>query len=336
MKIRIFLIASISLFLIGCGPKKGTGTTNPTSTPLADTNNSNISDRFFSFSAFPLKFKVNKDKYNEFKAQFDDAEASYKSKSGKSLIVFVPVDDNPKFNSYDEVFNYGNLTGEMWVFFKENVTEFVDLESTSAGSALTNSIKNEIYNGQIIFNFTLNQWSDGGYNFGQVLLHEIGHVIGFDHTSDSDFSIMNYNYIYKVNGLTNLDIDRTHDKYPFSVNTVSIKDLERIGANKKLLDIENMSHLLSERFSLSEDRSLEVAKIIQASNQLRNKRQLTKNEVNYMNQKILGFSYDEGQAALEKYIQGETLTLDKLIELAAIKNGISPEQVKELFSDYFL
>lgn len=55
-----------------------------------------------------------------------------------------------------------------------------------------------------------------------------------------------------------------------------------------------------------------------------------------MTNEILGFDYKIAKKALEKHIQGDGNDLDYLMEQAADKNGISPEDVKELIGEYLL
>ena len=66
------------------------------------------------------------------------------------------------------------------------------------------------------------------------------------------------------------------------------------------------------------------------------KGELTPTEKEMLSNKILGFGFEKGKSALEKYMQGEKDSLDDLIAIAAEKNETTPEHVRELFGELFL
>ena len=292
--------------------------------------------KFVSQKNAPLTFYVPSSRYYEFKEEFDKAEALIRSKTGKQLVKYLPSDSNPQFSTGNSaLFSSGSTH---WILFKEDYDHFTEMDSGIAGTTYFKyGLNKELYKSIIVINFTLTQWYwDDGHNFEQVILHETLHCLGFDHTLGTDYSIMNYNYNYQVDGLTGLDVSRLSAKYPFSMEVVTVKDLEKLAANKERNRTEVMSHNLSETFGLSSERSIEVAKLMVSYQAIQNKRALSESEMNMVSNQLLGFSYSQGKDALAKYLQGEETEMDNLLEIAAKKNGTSPEQVKDILQDFFV
>jgi hypothetical protein len=184
-------------------------------------------------------------------------------------------------------------------------------------------------------NFSIGMsWS--GSNFRQVLNHEILHNLGFGHTYENDHSIMNYDYTYKVSGVTDLDTQRLAEKFPFSLAVVSVKDLEKIGAAREGFDIENYGDYLVETYGLSESRADKVSRLLVSKRKIGNMRTLNGREKDLLTNEILGFGYEVGKKALENYIAGEEDSLDDLVSTAADKNETTPEHIRELVGEIFL
>jgi hypothetical protein len=287
----------------------------------------------YNFSKLPITFNVPESRYYQFKAQFDETEDAFKSKSGKDLVTFVPRKEDPKYDTYQGAKELYLDRGEMWILFKDNHTHFTNIDSNTAGLAWSDSVGAKDW-GLIYMNFSINMWSD--HNFRQVLFHEVFHVLGFPHTFDEDYSIMNYDYIYKVAGMTSFDEDRLIEKYPFSLSATSVKDLEKIGFREDSKKREKLEGMLVERFGLSQDRAGEISGTIFSLGRIKQKRSLTKRELNIMSQQILGFDYSLGKKALEKHLQGEPEELEDLMIMAAQRNETTPEHVRELLGEYLL
>ncbi|MFI5391360.1 MAG: hypothetical protein ACHQYQ_08370, partial [Bacteriovoracales bacterium] len=160
--------------------------------------------------------------------------------------------------------------------------------------------------------------------------------LGYEHTFDSDYSIMNYNYSYSTNGLTPLDHERLAIDFPFNLEVVSIKDLEKIAAYSEREESEGYAYHLMENFGLSESRAQTISRHLISYKKLNNQRSLTTSEKEVLSKEILGFGFEKGKLALEKYMQGEKESLDDLIVVAANKNETTPEHIKELFGEIFL
>ncbi len=282
----------------------------------------------------PVVFYVNKEKYQTHKASFDKTEQSYRSKTGKQLVKFVPRDENPKFNTIEDTAQLWNEKGERWVMFRDKDSDFTDLDGAAGVCLYSWNQNKELVYGEIVID---ERTVTRGYYFQQVLLHEMGHALGFSHTFKNDYSLMNYNYSYETDGLTYLDIKRTHEKYPFSMVGTYIKDLEKIAAINERQHRKNYEEHIIEAYGLSEGRATEVAKVVLGYKKLKAKRSLTKRDKDILTEKLLGFDYETGKDALAKVISGEdSEEIEDLFQKAADKNDIAPEHVKELIAEVFL
>lgn len=332
---RITLLLCLILTLLSCGRKAETSNTPPTITTTPATNIYSENGKKFHNSKMPLVIKVPRNKYDRYRSQFDEVENEVRSQSGKPLITFFPSDLDPKFaDKWDSESLYIN-NGEIWVLFREDSTQFSNLDDDSAAEALTWSYNGgSLAYGQIVMDFTVDQWSD--YNFNQVLYHEILHLIGFGHTFDDDISVMNYDYVYNINGMSELDNDRVAQKYNFTLRWDQLKDLEKLGANSEVLEREAMAGKIEENYGLSEERSSEVAKILYHYQKIEKKRSLTEMDKNILSKKLLGIDYKSAKYALEEHIQGNPGQLEGVLERAAKANDTSPEHVQELVGEFLL
>lgn len=283
-------------------------------------------------SKFPLVYNVTREKYIRYKRSFDHVESVYKSKSGVPLITFVPSDKDPKFEKTSQAYaNLAFLGNENWVVFKEEADEFNYDKNKWSGL-----FSGEVDTGRGIITLNVETHVSSYNRIKKVLQHEVGHALGFDHTSGLDYSTMNDLFTNWVPTLTRYDRRRLHDKYPFSTIASYEKDLEKIGAISEREKAELISDNLVENFGLSEERSFEVASTLNHMNKVKNKRSLTNNDWDIVTKKLFGFDYQTGKKALENHIKGESENLDSLIEKAALKNNTTPEHVQELISDYLL
>jgi hypothetical protein len=271
--------------------------------------------------------------YNKYKSSFDWVTADIVSKTGKRLVRFVPNDKDPKYTgTWEPYVNYLN-TGEAWVLIKDDKTQFTGVSDDAAGVAYVGSPSKPT--GIIVLNFSISMaWTNS--NFRQVVDHEVLHCLGFNHTFDTDYSIMNYDYVYKVSGVTNVDTDRLATAFPFSLEVVTTKDLEKFAAFNEREESEKYAFHLMENYGLSENRAQSISKTLISYKKLNGMRALTSKEKDLLSNQILGFGFEKGKKALENYMQGEKESMDDLIVVAASKNETSPEHIKELFGEIFL
>jgi hypothetical protein len=271
--------------------------------------------------------------YDIYKSELDKVAAEITSKTGKQLVKFIRNDKLPTYETFADAYSNYSKTKEAWVFIKEDKDWFTDISDDAAGVAYVGTSSKPL--GAIVLNFSISMsWNN--HNFHQVLAHEVLHSLGYDHTFDTDYSIMNYNYVYGVNGITSLDHERLATDFPFSLEVVTIKDLEKIAAFDEREASQSYAYQLMENFGLSESRAQTISRHLISFRKLNTQRELTSREKDIFTKEVLGFGYEKGKAALENYIQGEKEALDDLIEVAASRNETSPEHIKELFGELFL
>jgi hypothetical protein len=329
---RLTILLCLILTLLSCG--RDTENTPGAPTPPPTYLYSDNGKKFLN-SKIPLIVNVPRNKYDQYRSQFDEVETEVRSQSGKALITFVPSDSDPKFIDQWDSGSLFTDYSEMWVLFKEDPTQFTNLDDGSAAVALTwNYDDGTIAYGQIIMDFTMDQWTP--YNFNQVLYHEVLHLIGFAHTFDDDLSVMNYEYVYNIDGMSELDNDRVAQKYNFTLRWDQLKDLGKLGANSEVLEREAMAGKIEENYGLSEERSSEVAKVLYHYQKIEKKRSLTEMDKNILSKKLLGIDYKSAKFALEEHIQGKPDQLESVLEKAAKANNTSPEHVQELVGEFLL
>jgi hypothetical protein len=271
--------------------------------------------------------------YDKYQSSLDKVAAEITSKTGKQLVKFDRNDKLPKYDTFSDAFSNYEKTKEAWVFFKEDDNYFTDVSDDAAGIAYVGTNTQPL--GVILLNFSIPMsWS--AHNFEQALAHEVLHSLGYDHTFNTDYSIMNYNYVYNVNGITSLDQERLATDFPFSLEVVMIKDLEKIAAFNEREASERYAYQLMENYGLSESRAQRISRHLISYRKLNGQRELTFREKDMFTKEILGFGFEKGKLALENYMQGEKEALDDLIVVASDKNETSPEHIKELFGEIFL
>ena len=285
-------------------------------------------------SKLPLIYKVSRDKYERYKVSFDHVERVYKSKSGVDLVKFIPDDENPKFANMRDAFSSINYVDGKYhnrVFFKESASEFTDIANDKGGYYYGNVQSGY---GNIFVN--IHDRASSYNRVKKIMLHEVGHAVGFGHPPSGSFSVMNSNWLPFLPTLTRFDRRNLHKKYPFSMNSVAEKDLESIGATNEMEQFENMKAVVAERFGLSQQRTEEVSRILFSLEKIKTKRAISKNDWDMATKKVFGFDYDSGKKALEKHIQGSSESRDKLVDHAAELNDVTPEHIKEILSEYLL
>jgi hypothetical protein len=278
-------------------------------------------------TSFPLTYNVPAKYYDQYKNELDLVAQDLVSKSGKHLVQFVRNENDPKYSSLPRT-RYG---GEFWIYFKETADQFDEVGSNTLGIAYIGSSKYPT--GGVVLNFY--DFSDfNSQRFRRVLDHELMHCLGFDH--NSDWSVMNDLVQNSVIGTTELDDERLAIAFPFNMEPLNRKDLEKIGALMESQRLEILATNLMENFSLSETRALEVSKHVMAFQRVSGMRELTPFERDLFTKQILGFGYEKGKAAFDKYMQGDQEELDNLIQVAADKNETTPENIKEIMGQLLL
>ena len=119
----------------------------------------------------------------------------------------------------------------------------------------------------------------------------------------------------------------------FSETVGTLKDLELMGSRVEENNAAELGEKLAAQYGLSEERGLEVGKIISVYNKLTSKRALTPREMDKFTDKLLGVNYKEAERGIKSGDQDE---FNALMEKAADVNGTSPEAVSAIIKDMVL
>ncbi len=114
----------------------------------------------------------------------------------------------------------------------------------------------------------------------------------------------------------------------FETDSVSNKDLEKIGNFTDKIKKEKISEELIANYGLSVERSAEVANLLSDYTRITQKRSLTEKEQDYFSKKVLGVGFKDADSVIKG---GNTEDLGNLIQKAAELNGTTPEQMQEIF-----
>ncbi len=189
------------IFLISCG--KPVRFEHPDSSQL--TENSLIWPKH----KLPVTIKVPKDKFEEFQDIFEEVENEYQEAAERPLFKFIPDNNNFQLKNFSES---KKIKGSNFLMFKEDEKSFLDLIEPTMGitqvSWLVPSMK--IYQAHIVINFSKGEL--GPSLFKKVLLHELGHFLGFNHVKNQD-SIMSEYIDRSFLGLREFDRQRIKSKY---------------------------------------------------------------------------------------------------------------------------
>lgn len=203
--------------------------------------------------------------------------------------------------------------------------------------------------------------SDDGYDFG----YDRGTDIGYDDGYDDGFEDGKWDGSFgtsvgktkKLRGYANLLSMAHNDIFDYSkipapkktsrgvevkgkliLSEVSLtnKDtMKRAAVVEQYLVVE-MAKQVKQKFGLSNERSLKIAK---ASNHFRkyaSKRALTAEDTNAYAQEIIGSDFSQIEKAYDEFKKGDLSGFDSVIDRAAEKNGSTPEKMKEIVTTMFI
>ena len=122
----------------------------------------------------------------------------------------------------------------------------------------------------------------------------------------------------------------------FSEDKGKAKDLEKLGAVKEAFATKKVKELLNFDYGLSEKRSESVAKLVVNWKKVSNNRAMTSADADAFTEKLIGVNINEATEAYKSSLEGDSASLDSLIEKAADVNETSPENMKELFNNLVL
>lgn len=308
-KLLVFLVLAT---LVSCGrPKEKTDFTSEELELINGYTENGIS---WNKESFPLTFYVPEQFYDRFKKEFDITEDKYTSASGKPLVYFEPMIENPKYENTWAAYVDSKEQGKLMILFRENNTEFGNV-SWGGAAYLPGG-------GQWTTIFINHTNYKSSSTFLSTLLHEMGHGVGFHHTD----CLCHASIMGGAGLFTSYDRERLSEKYPFSLILATTKDLEGMGAKVEAMEVADMEDMLV-NYGLSTDRAEKLGKLMVSYNSIKNKRALTAREKDVFTKELTGMSFEKATEVLveEGY--------DALVEKASEVNGADPEAIKELLNE---
>ncbi len=166
-------------------------------------------------------------------------------------------------------------------------------------------------------------------------------VIPGHYEVDYSYGIIGYDYdgyaIYGYEPYETWVVTRYRDRnsnVTFEKSAASVKDLAKVAALKEVAEISKSAQFLSSEFGLSLNRGKEVARLA-AHWKKASKKGMTNAEQDTFSTELLGFSITDGMSAAKASAEGDSSSLNSLLDAAASKNSITPEHAGKLMSKVF-
>jgi len=125
-----------------------------------------------------------------------------------------------------------------------------------------------------------------------------------------------------------------HSGFVFEKTAATPKDLAKVAALTQVAVLDKKAKFLSSEFGLSLSRGTEVARLA-AHWKKASKKGMTAAEQDNFSTELLGFSITAGKKAAKDAIEGDSSSLDQLIQDAAATNSITPEHATKLMTKIF-
>lgn len=195
------ILSLVLILLISCG--------KPIRFEHPDTSKSTESSVFWPTYKLPVTIKVPKEKFEKFQEIYTEVQEEYEEAAGKPLIKFIADDKNISLKNFSES---KAIKGSNYLMFKGDDKNFLDLIFPTMG--ITQVVwfvpSMQIFQAHIVINFSKGEMELP--LFKEILLHELGHFLGFNHVTNED-SIMSEFIDHSLPGLRDFDIERIRKKY---------------------------------------------------------------------------------------------------------------------------
>lgn len=206
-------LSLVLILLISCG--------KPIRFEHPNTSKPTENNVFWPTYKLPVTIKVHKEKFEKFQDILEEVQDEYQEAAGFPLLKFIPDEKALSLTNFSES---KTLKGSNYLMFKEDNETFLDLVLPTMGitqvSWYVPSMR--IYQAHIVINFSKGEMELS--LFKEVLLHEIGHLLGFNHVSEVD-SLMNEFIDHSLPGLRDFDIERIRKKYNKPLRNSSVARL---------------------------------------------------------------------------------------------------------------
>ena len=121
----------------------------------------------------------------------------------------------------------------------------------------------------------------------------------------------------------------------FEKTTASSKDLDKAAALVESYRVETMAANLASEFGLSNDRSIEVAKLAASWSKLAKTRALTNSDADAFAQQLAGVNFAQINSADQAMMNGSMNEMNAIITKAAEVNGTTSENMSAIMTKLF-
>ena len=176
---------------------------------------------FWPSYKLPVTIKVPEEKFEKLQDIFSEVQEDYEESAGHPLFKFVSDKKIFSLNNFSES---KEIKGSNYLMFKEDDKTFLDLIAPTLGITQVSWFvpSMQIYQAQIVINFSKGEMDLA--LFKEVLLHEVGHFLGFNHVTERD-SIMNEFINYSLPGLRDFDRERIKKIYGKKIRNSAVARL---------------------------------------------------------------------------------------------------------------
>lgn len=207
------------------------------------------------------------------------------------------------------------------------------------------------------YDFGYDAGYDDGYDAGADDGYEVGYDVGYDDGYDFGRYGLSVGKAPKLQGYADV-LSAFHDGLiDYSAIKAPVQTRRGLVANGELLLSEvsmtnkdtlkkaavveqylvvEMSKQVKAKFGLSAERSLKIAKAANHFRKYATSRALTSEDTNAYAKEIIGADFGKISKAYESSMKGDLTDLNSLLEVAAEKNGTTPEKMGEIVTKMFL
>lgn len=171
------------------------------------------------------------------------------------------------------------------------------------------------------------------HDYGSYDAYYIGDYKVGQNVSDYIWAHNSQNY-YDLDSIGGNQYQDYYTGVTFEETSASSKDLQKLAAVKQELSVQKSAKNLKAEFGLSDSRSREVARLaVQLSNT--NRKSMTDKDYDAFSKELLGTSIGKFQSAMKAAKEGNTASMNSIIDTAAKVNGVGPEHMNQIMNGLF-
>lgn len=121
----------------------------------------------------------------------------------------------------------------------------------------------------------------------------------------------------------------------FEETSMGSKDLEKRAAAVERYLVSEMGKQISARFGLSQERSMQIAKVSNLWRKYASSRAVTDADASAYSEALIGVNLKQVEGAVRDSMKGDSASLNELLKQAAEVNGTSPENVSRIMNQVF-